>query len=74
MQRQKRSMFVKMEEVEYCEFLSLHEPRQIRTSLKNAERSYHAKIEALKRYPLIALGSFVGIRTFEGKWIKTNEV
>lgn len=62
-----------MQEVTYCEFLGFSEPREVRTNLDNAMILYNSKIEALERYPLMKVMSFVGIKDNKNEWIIKND-
>jgi hypothetical protein len=57
--------------VTYCEYLFMGNPIEIQLPLKEAMKRYDAKIKALKQYPLMEAGSFVGIKD-KNKWIISN--
>lgn len=62
-------------EVTYCEFLFLGEPREVKTSLENAQKLYDSKLEALGHcHWWFKAGSFIGIKKADGNWLITNEV
>jgi len=59
------------DEVVYCEFLALGEPKEIYLPFKTAMNRYDSKIWALKGY-LFGGACFVGIKTKDGQWIIDN--
>jgi len=59
------------ENVIYCEWIGLGNPREIEMPLEEAMKRYQAKENALEGY-IFKDTSFIGIKTKDGKWIAKN--
>jgi len=68
-------MIGNVDDVIYCEFLFMSEPREMQMSLERATTKFNSIMKVLGttyKDTIMEAGSFVGVKDQSGKWIMKN--